>query len=140
MINPLDWRPRRSLVFASWGAEEYGLIGSYEWVEEKAKVLSQRAVAYLNVDIAVEGEKFRNETLNKMSWNKQNKWFCDDQHEWLGNYSLRGNGAPLMNSLILESSKKIRNPNSLETEQGRTSLYDTWLKSFPDATYRNKPE
>lgn len=53
---PTDWRPRRSLVFASWGAEEYGLIGSYEWVEEKAKELSQRAVAYLNVDIAVEGE------------------------------------------------------------------------------------
>ena len=51
-----DWRPRRSLIFCSWGAEEYGLIGSYEWVEEHAKVLSQRAVAYLNVDIAVEGE------------------------------------------------------------------------------------
>lgn len=42
-------------MFCSWGAEEYGLIGSYEWVEQHAKVLSQRAVAYLNVDIAVEG-------------------------------------------------------------------------------------
>ncbi len=50
-----DWRPRRSLVFCSWGAEEYALIGSYEWVEQHAKVLSQRAVAYLNVDIAVAG-------------------------------------------------------------------------------------
>ena len=29
----LGWRPRRTLVFCSWGAEEYGLIGSYEWVE-----------------------------------------------------------------------------------------------------------
>ena len=27
------WRPRRSIVFCSWGAEEYGLIGSTEWVE-----------------------------------------------------------------------------------------------------------
>lgn len=27
------WRPRRTLVFCSWGAEEYGLIGSVEWVE-----------------------------------------------------------------------------------------------------------
>ena len=43
------------MIFCSWGAEEYGLIGSYEWAEENAKVLSQRAVAYLNVDIAVEG-------------------------------------------------------------------------------------
>lgn len=50
-----DWRPRRTLVFCSWGAEEYGLIGSYEWVEQHAKVLGQRAIAYLNVDIAVEG-------------------------------------------------------------------------------------
>ena len=28
------WRPRRSIVFASWAAEEFGLVGSTEWVEE----------------------------------------------------------------------------------------------------------
>jgi len=28
-----NWRPRRTIVFCSWGAEEYGLIGSSEWVE-----------------------------------------------------------------------------------------------------------
>ena len=28
------WRPRRTVVFASWAAEEFGLIGSTEWVEE----------------------------------------------------------------------------------------------------------
>ena len=28
-----NWRPKRSIVFLSWGAEEYGLIGSVEWVE-----------------------------------------------------------------------------------------------------------
>lgn len=27
------WRPRRTIVFCSWGAEEYSLIGSTEWVE-----------------------------------------------------------------------------------------------------------
>jgi len=27
------WRPRRSIIFCSWGAEEYGLIGSTEWIE-----------------------------------------------------------------------------------------------------------
>ena len=27
------WRPRRTVIFASWGAEEFGLIGSTEWVE-----------------------------------------------------------------------------------------------------------
>ena len=27
------WIPKRTIVFLSWGAEEYGLIGSTEWVE-----------------------------------------------------------------------------------------------------------
>jgi hypothetical protein len=31
----LGWRPRRSVIFCSWGAEEFGLVGSYEWVEVK---------------------------------------------------------------------------------------------------------
>lgn len=30
---PGTWRPRRSVVFASWGAEEFGLIGSTEFTE-----------------------------------------------------------------------------------------------------------
>ena len=28
-----NWKPKRSIMFLSWGAEEYGLIGSVEWVE-----------------------------------------------------------------------------------------------------------
>ena len=42
--------PRRSIVFCHWDAEEYGLIGSTEWLEEMQFVLGNRAVAYLNVD------------------------------------------------------------------------------------------
>ena len=79
------WRPRRTIIFCSWGAEEYGLIGSTEWIEvfrithalalhvcsccqgvcrrtnfsvsfqQYVKNLATRAVAYLNVDIAVQG-------------------------------------------------------------------------------------
>ncbi|CAF2468459.1 unnamed protein product [Rotaria sp. Silwood2] len=49
------FRPRRSLMFCSWGAEEYGLIGSVEYVEEYVKVLGARIVSYLNLDIAVDG-------------------------------------------------------------------------------------
>jgi len=49
------WRPRRSVVFCDWAAEEYGLIGSTEWIEQNQKLLQSQAVAYLNVDIAVEG-------------------------------------------------------------------------------------
>ncbi|KAL3881662.1 hypothetical protein ACJMK2_028072 [Sinanodonta woodiana] len=47
-------RPKRTIVFCTWGGEEVGLIGSTEWVEEYMKVLYERAVAYLNVDWAVE--------------------------------------------------------------------------------------
>jgi N-acetylated-alpha-linked acidic dipeptidase len=44
------WRPKRTLVYASWDAEEPGLIGSTEWVETHASELAQHAVAYLNTD------------------------------------------------------------------------------------------
>jgi len=51
------WRPKRTIVFASWDAEEEGLIGSTEWVEQNAPALT-RAVAYFNTDIAVSGPDF----------------------------------------------------------------------------------
>ena len=51
------WRPKRTLVFGSWDAEEQGLIGSTEWVEDHAKAL-EHAVAYFNVDVAVSGPEF----------------------------------------------------------------------------------
>ncbi len=51
------WRPRRTIVLASWDAEEQGLIGSTEWVEQYSKELAQ-AVAYVNMDAATSGPKF----------------------------------------------------------------------------------
>jgi N-acetylated-alpha-linked acidic dipeptidase len=44
-------------VLASWDAEEYGLIGSVEWVEDNADWLTETAVAYLNIDVAVSGPR-----------------------------------------------------------------------------------
>jgi N-acetylated-alpha-linked acidic dipeptidase len=49
------WRPKRTIVFASWDAEEYGLVGSTEWAEEHAVDLQKNAVAYLNGDAVVTG-------------------------------------------------------------------------------------
>lgn len=49
------WTPRRTIVIASWDAEEYGLVGSTEWAEEHAADLQKNAVAYLNCDVAVTG-------------------------------------------------------------------------------------
>ena len=51
------WRPKRTIVFCSWDAEEEGLIGSTEWVEQHGKEL-ERAVAYFNVDVGVAGPDF----------------------------------------------------------------------------------
>jgi N-acetylated-alpha-linked acidic dipeptidase len=52
------WKPRRSIILGSWDAEEQGLIGSTEWVEENAAELREKAVAYLNMDAAVSGSNF----------------------------------------------------------------------------------
>ncbi|GAB4839007.1 Lysosome-associated membrane glycoprotein 1 [Ancistrocladus abbreviatus] len=57
-LQKKGWKPRRSIVFCNWDAEEYGLIGSTEWVEENREMLASRAVAYLNVDCAVSGPGF----------------------------------------------------------------------------------
>lgn len=41
------WKPRRTVVFASWDGEEYGLVGSTEWVEEYLPWLKHASVAYV---------------------------------------------------------------------------------------------
>ena len=51
-------RPRRTVVFASWDAEEWHLTGSTEWGEQFAKELGEGAVAYLNVDSSTSGPDF----------------------------------------------------------------------------------
>ncbi len=51
------WKPKRRLIFASWDAEEEGLIGSTEWAEQHAAELSH-AVAYFNMDVGVSGPNF----------------------------------------------------------------------------------
>ncbi|KAI4350786.1 hypothetical protein L6164_005202 [Bauhinia variegata] len=52
-LQKRGWKPRRTIILCNWDAEEYGLIGSTEWVEEKREILASRAVAYLNVDSAI---------------------------------------------------------------------------------------
>lgn len=97
------WRPRRSLVFCAWGAEEQGLIGSREWVENFGHILGHRAVAYLNVDLAI-----------------------------AGNYSLRGRSLPLLKDLLYEVTKSVPNPDENEIRNGRPTIYDTWSNRVPE--------
>ncbi len=51
------WKPKRTLVFASWDGEEEGLMGSTEWAEQHESELGS-APAYFNMDVAVSGAKF----------------------------------------------------------------------------------
>ncbi|KAF1839990.1 Zn-dependent exopeptidase [Cucurbitaria berberidis CBS 394.84] len=78
----MGWKPRRNIVFASWDAEEYALIGSTEWVEDYAPWLSDTAISYLNVDIAVSGplpgagstpelREFAQEVMKKVIYGKR---------------------------------------------------------------------
>jgi N-acetylated-alpha-linked acidic dipeptidase len=51
-------RPRRTIIFATWDAEEWGLLGSTEFVEDDSLRLSRDAVAYFNQDVAAQGSRF----------------------------------------------------------------------------------
>ncbi|XP_077118676.1 putative N-acetylated-alpha-linked acidic dipeptidase isoform X2 [Ranitomeya variabilis] len=104
------WRPRRSILFCSWGAEEYGLIGSTESVEELGKALGPRTVAYLNVDLSLSG----NSTLSAFA-------------------------TPILHKLLHAAAKKVENPNPCEIRAGRKTVYDTWLKNQPSPYDPNVP-
>jgi N-acetylated-alpha-linked acidic dipeptidase len=51
------WKPKRTMIFASWDGEEEGLMGSTEWAEQHESELAN-AAAYFNVDVADSGPKF----------------------------------------------------------------------------------
>ncbi|XP_051787739.1 aminopeptidase NAALADL1 [Erpetoichthys calabaricus] len=83
MVKEGKWRPRRSIIFGSWGAEEFGLIGSTEYTEEYYSKLRERTTAYINVDISV----FANDTF-------------------------RATGSPALQSVIFTAAKQVENPGS----------------------------
>ncbi|KAF4997114.1 hypothetical protein FDECE_12191 [Fusarium decemcellulare] len=51
------WKPRRTIILAAWDAEEFGLMGSSEWVEDHLPELKDKVVAYINLDTAVSGPR-----------------------------------------------------------------------------------
>ncbi|KAK7164436.1 hypothetical protein R3I94_002979 [Phoxinus phoxinus] len=83
MLKEGRWRPRRSIIFGSWGAEEFGLIGSAEYTEEYFSKLSERTVAYINVDISV-----------------------------FANATLRASASPAAQSVLFTASKQVNAPGT----------------------------
>lgn len=49
------WLPTRTILLAFWGGEEFGAVGSTEFVEAHLPWLRERAVAYFNVDVLTSG-------------------------------------------------------------------------------------
>jgi len=52
------YSPKRSILIGHWDAEEHGVIGSTEWVEQMRKELNAKGVIYMNFDGAVSGKGF----------------------------------------------------------------------------------
>ncbi|KAI9483549.1 MAG: hypothetical protein EXX96DRAFT_536870 [Benjaminiella poitrasii] len=58
ILSRKGWKPRRSIMLVSWDANEYGSVGSTEFVEDHFDWISQNVVAYLDVGHAVSGPHF----------------------------------------------------------------------------------
>ncbi|KAI6035044.1 Zn-dependent exopeptidase [Pisolithus orientalis] len=52
------WQPLRTILLASWDAEEHGLVGSTEFGEDFAEWIQAHAVSYINVDVSVSGSRW----------------------------------------------------------------------------------
>ncbi|CAM6062397.1 unnamed protein product [Sphagnum tenellum] len=78
------WQPRRSIVLCSWDAEEYGVVGSTEWVEQNIDLLGINAVAYLNLDACVIGPGFS------------------------------AGASPQLDGLLQEVTKQVKDPDSVD--------------------------
>ena len=49
-LTKTGWRPKRTLIYAGWDAEEPGLLGSTEWVEYNLNDIREKMVVYINTD------------------------------------------------------------------------------------------
>jgi N-acetylated-alpha-linked acidic dipeptidase len=71
------WRPKRTIILATWDGEEPGLFGSTEWAEDHAAELEKNGVAYINSDTSGRGflgvsgshtlEKFLNQVARQVN-------------------------------------------------------------------------
>src|SRR5437773_906639 len=116
------WRPKRTIILASWDAEEFGLIGSTEWAEEHAAELAGNAVAYINVDIGVSGPHFNAAAVPSLSRLLR---------EVSTGVTDPGSGRPLVAVWSEESGGTKK-----ETSEGADAVPHTQLVDLPNATVR----
>ncbi|KAH9838893.1 putative glutamate carboxypeptidase [Teratosphaeria destructans] len=88
------WKPLRTVVFASWDGEEYGLLGSTEWVEEYLPWLSDSTVAYINLDVGASGPEFSS------------------------------SAAPVLNKVLYDVTREVKSPNQTHKGQTVFDVWD----------------
>ena len=84
-LNDEGYRSKRSILIGHWDAEEHGVIGSTEWVEQMRDELSAKGVVYMNFDGAVSGKGFG------------------------------ASSAPTLKKLLVEASKDVKYPYTDQT-------------------------
>lgn len=94
------WKPLRTIVFASWDGEEYGLVGSTEWVEEYLPWLSAGSIAYLNVDVGTRGPNFQ------------------------------AAASPLLNMALYEATGLVQSPNQTTKGQSVRDTWDGNIRTM----------
>jgi N-acetylated-alpha-linked acidic dipeptidase len=94
------WKPLRTIVFASWDGEEYGLVGSTEWVEQYVPWLSKSAVAYINVDVSTQGPHFKSAA------------------------------SPLLNKALYEATSLVQSPNQTIKGQTVRDVWDGTIRTM----------
>ncbi|NXF04756.1 TFR1 protein, partial [Smithornis capensis] len=83
MVTKDGYKPRRSIIFASWSAGEYGAVGATEWLEGYSTSLHAKAFAYINLDAAV-----------------------------LGSNHMKISASPLLYSLLERTMKGVKDPTT----------------------------
>ncbi|OCT80643.1 transferrin receptor protein 1 [Xenopus laevis] len=111
MVKTDGFRPRRSIVFASWGAGDFGSVGATEWLEGYLNNLHLKAFSYINLDSAIQGS---------------------------GTFKV--SASPLLNKVILQTLKEVADPVETDFTLYKQIGSQAWTKkivpfSIEDSAY-----
>lgn len=98
MVKNDDYKPRRSIIFASWSAGEYGAVGATEWLEGYTTTLHAKAFTYINLDTAV-----------------------------LGSRHIKISASPLLYSLLEATMKRVKDP-TMDSRYLYNRVGSDWVK------------
>ncbi|KAJ6655488.1 hypothetical protein lerEdw1_005066 [Lerista edwardsae] len=110
MVKTGGYKPRRSIVFASWSAGEFGAIGATEWLEGYASSLHLKAFAYINLDMALAGSG-----------------------------EFRFSSSPLLKRLLEETVNEVSKSSSLDNLQKTEVSFRLDDAAFPFLAYSGIP-